>query len=153
MSKILGVHTLAPTRSTSQLYNIVQAGTALTNRNLEIEYNLGTATIRNYGAAIIVASDDAANTRTKFTASVACNVEIDFSGTVAATAIQLLIYKNGVAIINSGTINTVNFLQSISYAIQLNPGEYFSVGTETDFSNTSNVANLSFTATTLEEIG
>jgi len=63
-----------------QFYKISQAASAMTDRALELQYTLGTATISDEFEQLIVAENDIPNTRTKFVA------QEDLSVTVALTA-------------------------------------------------------------------
>jgi len=130
-----------------QSYSIKQATNALTNRNLEIQFALVTATIVNSGTPLIVASDDAGATRTRFTASAPSMIQINWSTGIAVSGNSITIYKNGSSVILGENASANNFIASTSYNMTLSTGDYFTVGTEADTSNTTSPANLSFTAT------
>ena len=130
-----------------QSYRISQGGSSLTNRNAEIQYNLGTASITNLGSALIVASDDSGSTRTRFTATTDVNVQINFSTAIASTGFSITIYKNGSSVLLGDSNSNAGFIASAAYSMSLSAGDYFSVGTEGDVSNTTSPANLSFIAT------
>lgn len=110
-----------------QLYRISQAGNALTNRGLEIQFNLATASITNSGSAVIVASDDTPNTRTKFTATSPCVVNISTSISIDTANQTTQILKNGTVVHWGTQIQSANYRSEASMALELAAGDFFTI--------------------------
>lgn len=126
LQKILDIEILNPT--SHQEYSILQSTNALTDRTNEFEFNLGTATITNTGAGLIVATDDPANTRTKFVATKKCTVKGSYS---CPTNVNLgtMVTKNGVIQKMGNSFGSGNGNYShVSINIDLEVGEYFTIG-------------------------
>jgi len=76
-----------------QYYSIKQPSNALTDRNVPIRWNLGTATIINNGASLISAVDNSGSSRTEFTANQDCIITI-VGNFVKGSSATRLIYRH-----------------------------------------------------------
>lgn len=138
---------------TSQTYQIKQAQSSMTNRNIEAEFALGTATIVNNGTPLLVASDDSANTRTKFTATQAVSITIVWKPAITTIGTAATIYKNGTLWGGAApNVSTGNYAVNAASVMTLASGEYFSVGTEADMSNSAATASLEFIAVASSQV-
>jgi hypothetical protein len=92
-------HIISPATAGSQTYLISQAGSGMTDRISEVEFNLSTASIENdttYGE-FLQAEDDSGNTRTKFVALKDCIVTVTGAFSQATANTVTGVYKNGAA--------------------------------------------------------
>ena len=112
----------------TQSYRIEQAGNAVTNGNAEIEYNLGTATIVNNGAALLVASDDSGNTRTKFTAQKKCTVSITHTTTNSSTGFRPYILLNGTSYQDGASIYSAGVYGVATTELTIEKDDFLTVG-------------------------
>lgn len=138
-----------------QDYYITQAQGSLTNRDSEIEFALGTATITNSGPELIVASDDSGNTRTKFTAAAPCKVSVDFCGQTESNARCFGVGKNGslkvFGAVGDKTSNGASC--GVSATIVLDTGDYITVGNVSPLANPSAFnSNLQNSATVMARL-
>ena len=137
---------------TTQEYSITQADSAVTDKTGEIEFDLSAATITNTGASTIYAEDDSGNTRTKYIASIKCSVVVAFQTRAALADSYSIIYKNGVSWAQSSDTTGANRWEHVSAPIDLEAGEYFTVGLDSgkEMANPGS-ANMSFVATAKSE--
>ena len=139
---------------TTHTYMIAQAQSAMSNLTSEFQFNLSTATIYNSGNSIISVVDDSANTRTKFIANKRCTVEVHFNCNPVING-QSYVYKNGTVYgndVNNGVAGPNGTKPQVSASLQLEAGEYFSVGGEGSAApSNANGARVSFTATALSD--
>jgi len=76
------------------VFSHLAAGSTLTNRNLEIEFNLSNVTeVGDTG--LVTVADDPGNTRTTFTADVDLFMDVNFAAHVSAAAADLQVFVNG----------------------------------------------------------
>ncbi len=128
----------------TQVYRLEQAGSAMLNKSAEAEFDLGAAAISNIGDSVVVAEDDSGNTRTKFVATRKCTVtHINFACTAAASGSHSRIYKNGTLVTKGSTPASASNTTS-STSLDLEEGEFFSVGTSASIANSAGLAYVSF---------
>jgi len=135
----------------SHTYIINQAGSALTNRAGEIEFNLATATIENTDTDLLSVVDDSSNTRTKFIATRSISVVASFSAVTGNITGYAQIYKNGVAFIDGNQAYAASRKVIISSPVHLNAGEYLTFGVIGDTENGAGNTLASVTATASNE--
>jgi hypothetical protein len=130
----------------SQQYIIEQAGSSLTDRTNEIEFNLGTATITDTGEGYITAEDDSGNTRTKFVANrpLDVTVSINLRMTTGKTPI---VAKNGTPVLQGAEVSTGDDHTTVSVRLKLDATDYITVGPGSnvgafDGTSVSNLANV-----------
>jgi hypothetical protein len=99
---------------------------SLTNAVGEIEFSLSA--LITSSANVIVATDDSANTRTKFIAIENCIVDVSFSALQTTQDHAAYIYKNGVIVMKGTETYTANRTNLVSTSLYLSAGEYISVG-------------------------
>lgn len=132
-----------------EIYNISQAGSAMTDRSGEAEFNLGTATQTREGSLEIIRPvDDVGNTRTQFFADIPCRIEVNFSCPITTVGNEANIYKNGTLITVVGsTMNSPGDFSNISASINMLPGDFISVGVDGDsIENSASIASLNMKA-------
>ncbi len=112
--------------SNYQRYEISQAGSAMTDRSGQLEFNLATASISNSGEGFIVAEDDASNTRTKFVAKTRCAVTIVAQGRPNTVNRPFSIFKNNAQIM-AGSYNPATDSSISTASTILEVGDYLSV--------------------------
>lgn len=103
------------------------AGSTLTERNTEVEFNLSN--VVNSGSSIISIVDDSANTRTKFIALKDCRVNLSFNARVAnAGGYQTVVYVNGNLVQRGNNSSGAGSSAYVSYSGRLNKDDYITVG-------------------------
>jgi hypothetical protein len=135
----------------SQTIKVSQVASAFTNRNVEAEYNLATATVTKTGHSLIQEVDDSTNTRTKFVALKSCRVNVSWRAPAVAVGTALTIYKNGATYQFGPNLTTANYTTVAVANIDMVAGDYFSVGTEADMTNSAESTSLSINATTISD--
>jgi len=124
------------------------AGSTLTDRTGEAEFNLSNVTETVDGSNVITVSDDAGNTRTKFDCDAAnrCFCHISFSAAISAANSRATIYLNG-SIFQEGQQQslTAGFQTTANTNMRLTNSDFFSVGMATaqSIGNTGNPVFLS----------
>lgn len=146
LEKLLNIEVL----SGKQEYTLVQNGSSLLNLLNEVQFNLATATIINLFNPIISAVDDTPSTRTKFIASSLCKVDISWSFRSSAGE-RLYIYKNGAVLID-GDQNAAGESMSSGASMILQPGEFFSVGSNSSVQNSAVPTTVNFTAISIAKL-
>jgi hypothetical protein len=104
----LSTNIITPASAKTQVMNVKQATSAVSDRTNEVEFNLATASIDNYYGGIstpygntsgqgFYAVDDSGNTRTKFVAILPGTMNVLASANLGTNANAITIYKNGSA--------------------------------------------------------
>jgi hypothetical protein len=120
------------------------AVSTLTNANLEVEFAL--VNLVTSSANVIVASDDAASTRTKFTAVRPCTVDVSFSASQITQDHALGVFKNGTQLMRGTETYTANRQNFVSASVRLAAGDYITVGSNGSLTS-ANTYYFTLTAT------
>lgn len=110
----------------TQTYQILQSTSAMTDRALEWEFNLGTATETKDGADLIDSEDDSGNTRTKWVAQE--DIEIFFLADNPQTAnIQNCILKNDSLLVSGNGPTTTGIYAIAPLRVKLLKGDFVTI--------------------------
>jgi hypothetical protein len=103
-----------------------EAGSALANRNQEVQFSSNLDDNDFVGDSILTIIHNAGSTRTEFTALVKCQVWVSQSALLDASD-RLSVRKNGGSLV-VGTENAAGNLIGGSAPISLEPGEFITLG-------------------------
>jgi len=130
-----------------QSLNFTEAGSSLADLALEIRFSSALDDDDFVGDSVLEIEDDTSNTRTKFVALEDCTVTVSVSGQTDADNRFFKVFKNG-ATISVGTGRSASDESSLSAAsVELEVGEYITVGTNTNVRNSGALVYLNMIAT------
>ena len=116
----------------TQYYYLSQSNNAVTNAVNELQFNLGTAEIKDLGIASISAFNNTVDNRTDFVADRDCSVELEASCLLAVLDRQIkivIVKSNGTEFIMGCPNGYSNGPSAVGSTFTLLTGDYFYIGT------------------------